>query len=53
MKTWQNIIYKLNTNNFTLPYKIQDEIERVLLERLYTAHNVILTLYNLKTKIVP
>ena len=45
--------YKLNTAEFTTPHKIKNEINQIHLEHLYTAKNIILSLFDLKSKIVP
>ena len=42
--------YKINTNNFTSLYAICNEIEQILLEQLCTTYNVILSIFDLKTK---
>ena len=44
--------YKLNTTKFTTPHKINNEINQLQLEHLYTAKNVIISLYDLKSKIL-
>ena len=43
----------LNTADFTILHKIHDGINRLHLEHLYTLKNVILSLFDLKSKIVP
>ena len=45
--------YKINTAKFTTPHKISDEIDRIALEHLYTTKNIIHSLFDLKSKIVP
>ena len=45
--------YKLNTVKFITPYKINNEINQIHLEHLYTAKNIIISLFDLKSKIVP
>ena len=45
--------YKINTAKFTTPHKINDEIDRIHLEHLHTVKNVILSLFDLKLKIIP
>ena len=64
LKNWQNLCefqhahkdtaeYKLNTAKFTTLHKIKDEINRIHLEHLYTTKNVILSLFDLKSKSFP
>ena len=45
--------YKINTAKFTTPHKINNEINQLHLEHLYTAKNVIISLYDLRSKILP
>ena len=45
--------YKINTAKFTAPHEINDEINQLHLEHLYTAKNIIISLFDLKSKIVP
>ena len=45
--------YKINTAKFITPHKIHDKINRLHLEHLYTTKNVIISLFDLKSKIVP
>ena len=44
--------YNIDTAKFTTPHKINDEISRIHLRHLYTAKNVIISLYDLKSKIL-
>ena len=44
--------HKIDTAKFTTPHEINDEINRLHLEHLYTAKNVIISLYDLKSKIL-
>ena len=64
LKYWQNLCeiqfareeaaeFNINTNEFTTPHKIQAEIDCLCLEHLFTTKKVILSLYDLKSKIVP
>ena len=45
--------HKIDTAKFTTPHEINDEINRTHLEHLYTAKNVIISLYDLRSKILP
>ena len=45
--------YKINTTKFTTPHEINNEIDQIHLEHLYTAKNIVLSLVDLKPKIVP
>ena len=45
--------FNINTNEFTTPHKIEAEIDCLCLEHLFTTKKVILSLYDLKSKIVP
>ena len=45
--------FNINTDDFTTPHEIEAEIDRLCLEHLFTTKNVILSLYDLKSKIVP
>ena len=45
--------YKIKTAKFTTPYEFHDESNQLHLEHLYTAKNVIISLFDLKPKIVP
>ena len=44
--------HNIDTAKFTTPHEINDEINRLHLEHLYTAKNVIISLYDLKSKIL-
>ena len=45
--------HKIDTAKFTTPREINDGINRLHLEHLYTAKNVIISLYDLRSKILP
>ena len=45
--------FNINTAKFTTAHKINDEIDRIVLDHLYITKDVILSLYDLKSKIVP
>ena len=45
--------HNIDTAKFTTPHEINDEINRLHLEHLYTAKNVIISLYDLRSKILP
>ena len=64
LKYWQNLYefqfaheesaeLNINTARLTTPQKISDELDRITLEHLYTTKNIILSLFDLKSKIVP
>ena len=44
--------HNIDIAKFTTPHKINDEISRIHLRHLYTAKNVIISLYDLKSKIL-
>merc|ERR1711884_835441 len=44
--------HNINIAKFTTPHEINDEINRLHLKHLYTAKNVIISLYDLKSKIL-
>ena len=45
--------HNIDTAKFTIPHEINDEISRLHLEHLYTAKNVIISLHDLRSKILP
>ena len=45
--------YKIDTAKFTTLHEINNEINRFHLEHLYTTKNVIISLYDLRSKILP
>ena len=45
--------HKIDTAIFTTLHKINDEINQLHLEHLYTTKNVIISLYDLKSKLLP
>ena len=45
--------HDIDTVKFTTPHEINDEINRIHLKHLHTAKNVITSLYDLRSKILP
>merc|ERR1711884_367221 len=45
--------HNIDIAKFTTPHEINDEINRIHLQHLYTAKNVIISLYDLRSKILP
>ena len=45
--------FNINTNEFTTPHKINDEIDNIALKHFFNTKKEILSLFDLKSKIVP